>query len=331
MVSGAGVVQATLSVGSAANGGVRNGPIVDSTNSVGYAVTACSGGDSALTQFTFTTTTMVKTASAGLDTSGAGCTVPGIPTYDPAPDGRYYHLGIGNATAANNGEIIAAASTTGGQQISTFQFASSAMQTPAEATREIGSNPSVISPLTEFFNNTFITSSMTSVTATRGNPGVVTVMAHNTLSPGDVVLISGIAADADCDAADVAGINGMPTVASANATQFTFNATIPDMTNGPCDHFGSAVGGPDYMFMGVAQNSTELFSFLLPSGTVSGTPAPVTNITDVAGGTSGIVIDNNDAVDGQTASLYYGTLAASDSICGGGNFCAIKLTQGGLQ
>jgi hypothetical protein len=330
MVSSAGV-QATLSLGSVANGGIRGGPIVDSTNSVGYAVTACSGANSALTQFTFTTTTMVKTASAGLDTSGAGCTVAGLPTYDPTPDGRYYDLGISNATAANNGEMVAAASTTSGQQISTFQFVGSALQTTPEVTpRVIGTGPSVISPLTEFFNNTFITSSMSSVTATQGTPGVVTVTAHNTLSVGDVVFISGIAADGNCDAADVAGINGMPTVTSATATQFTFNATIPDPTTGPCDHFGSAVGGPDYMFMGVAQNPTELYSFFLPSGALSGTPA-MTNITDVAGGTSGIVIDNDDAVDGQTASLYYGTLAVSDTICGSGSFCAIKVTQGALQ
>jgi hypothetical protein len=330
MVSGAGV-QATLSVGSVANGGVRGGPIVDSTNSVGYVVTACSGGNSALTQFTFTTTTMVKTASAGLDTSGAGCTVPGVPTYDPTPDGRYFDLGISSGTAANNGEIVAAASTTSGQQISTFQFVGSALQTPPEATPEIGSGPSAISPLTHFFNNTFITSSMSSVTATQGNPGVVTVVAHNSLSVGDVVFISGVVADGDCDANDVAGINGMPTVTSATATQFTFNATIPDMTNGPCNVFSAtAVGGPDYMFMGIAQTPTELYSFFLPSGALSGTPA-VTNITDVAGGTSGIIIDNDDAVDGQTASLYYGTLAASDSICGSGNFCAIKLTQAELQ
>jgi hypothetical protein len=330
MVSSAGV-QATLSVGSVANGGVRGGPLVDSTNSVGYVVTACSGGNSALTQFTFTTTTMVKTASAGLDTSGAGCTVAGLPMYDPTPDGRYYDLGISNATAANNGEMVAAASTTAGQKISTFQFVGSALQTPPEATATMGTGPSAISPLTEFFNNTFITSSMSSVTATQGTPGVVTVTAHNTLSVGDVVFISGVAADGNCDAADVAGINGMPTVTSATATQFTFNATIPDMTNGPCNAFtATAVGGPDYMFMGVAQNPTELYSFFLPSGALSGTPA-VTNITDVAGGTSGIIIDNDDAVDGQTASLYYGTLAASDTICGSGSFCAIKVTQDALQ
>jgi hypothetical protein len=330
MVSGAGV-QATLSVGSVANGGVRGGPIVDSTNSVGYVVTACSGGNSALTQFAFTTATMVKTASAGLDTSGAGCTVPGVPMYDPTPDGRYYHLGIGSATAANNGEIIAAASATDGQRISTFQFVSSAMQTPAEATPEIGSGASVISPLTEFFNNTFITSSMSSVQATAGSPGVVTVTAHNSLSPGDVVLISGVQASGGfCSAADAAAINGMPTVTSATATQFTFNATIPDNTSGTgCDAFSaSAVGGPDYMFMGVAQSPTELLSFLLPSGALTATPAS-TNTSDAAGGTSGMVIDNNDAVDGQTASLYFGTLATSGAC--GGDFCAIKVTQGGLQ
>ncbi|MGA8367977.1 MAG: hypothetical protein WB716_11730 [Candidatus Acidiferrales bacterium] len=328
MVSSAGV-QATLSLGSVANGGIRGGPIVDSTNSVGYAVAACSGGNAALTQFSFTATTMTKAASAQLESSGAGCTVAGLPTYDPTPDARYFDLGIGSATAASNGELIAAASAGGGQNINTFQFVGSVMQTPPEATSVIGTAPSAISPLTEFFNNTFITSSMSSVMATQGTPGVVTVMAHNSLSPGDVVLISGVAADGDCDANDVAGINGMPTVTSATATQFTFNATIPDPTGGPCNDFSAtAVGGPDYMFMGVAQDSTELYSFFLPSGALSGTPA-MTNTSDADGGTSGIIIDNDDAVDGQTASLYYGTLATS-GVCSG-NYCAIKVTQAMLQ
>jgi hypothetical protein len=85
----------------------------------------------------------------------------------------------------------------------------------------------------------------------------------------------------------------------------------------------------------VVQNPTELYSFLLPNSLlVASGAAPVsvaTNTTDVAGGTSGIIVDN-DSTDGQASSIYFGTLAISTTICGtSAAHCAVKLTQAALQ
>jgi hypothetical protein len=328
-----------LSVGENVNGGIRDAPIIDSTNAVGYVVTACSNDtvgeadaeNSGLIQFKFTSSTLISVAVAGLDTNAnENCIVAGFPTYDPTPDDRYYVLGIGSAAAASNGEIIAAASGTGGQQLKTFQFVSSAMQTTPEAKPQIGTGPSVFSPLIEFYNSQVFT-----VTGVTASTTVVTVSATNTLSVNDMVTISGVTANAtnDCTVGDVSAINGgLQTVASASGTQFTFDATIPEATTGAgCIITGAAAtGGPDYMFLGVIQNPAEAYSFLLPAEAVTGNPTE-TNTTDVAGGTSAMVVDNDSTAE-QASSLYFGTLAKSTTICGTtATYCAIKLTQAALE
>ena len=342
----AGAMAATaLSVGEKLNGGIRDAPIIDSTNSVGYVVTACSlgttGGEtdttnSALVQFKFTSNTLTFVVAAGLD-SGANqaCTVAGFPLYDATPDYRYFALGIGSATAANNGEIIAASSGTGGQQIKTFQFVSSALQAMPEGgdKPQLGTGASVISPLTEFFN-----SQAFSVTGVAATTTVVTVTAANTLAANDTVSLSGVTANVGngCTAADVAAINGLQTVASATAANFTFNATIPSATSGTGCTVTGATAGADYMFMGVVQNPTALYAFNLPGGVLipglDNPPTPTaTNTADIAGGTSAIIVDN-DSTSGQASSVYFGTLATSTTICGAAPaYCAVKLTQAALQ
>ncbi|HKM90577.1 MAG TPA: hypothetical protein VJX29_08180 [Candidatus Acidoferrales bacterium] len=52
----------------------------------------------------------------------------------------------------------------------------------------------------------------------------------------------------------------------------------------------------------------------------------------VPGGTSGIIVDNVSA-EAQASSIYFTTQAPAPYPipCGTGNFCAVKLTQGGLQ
>jgi len=310
-----------LSVGENLNGGIRDSPMIDSTNGVGYVVTACSTGltggetdttNAGLIQFSFTSSTLTSVAAAELD-SGANqsCTVAGYPLYDPTPDDRYFVLGISSATAANNGEMIAASSGTGGQQLKAFQFVGSELQTaPEDADKpQIGTGPSVLSPLTEFWNGQVFT--VTGVTATTT---VVTVTATNTLAVNDMVTISGVTANTGNGgtAADVTTINSMQTVASATGTGFTFDATIGTATTGAgCTVSGAtASGGPDYMFFGTTE--PDMWSFLLPSGAESGTDV-TTNTTDVTGGTSGIVVDNN-STSGQASSLYFGTLATSTTI-----------------
>jgi len=335
-----------LSVGENLNGGIRDSPMIDSTNGVGYVVTACSTGltggetdttNAGLIQFSFTSSTLTSVAAAELD-SGANqsCTVAGYPLYDPTPDDRYFVLGISSATAANNGEMIAASSGTGGQQLKAFQFVGSELQTaPEDADKpQIGTGPSVLSPLTEFWNGQVFT--VTGVTATTT---VVTVTAANTLAVNDMVTISGVAANTGngCTAADVTAINGgLQTVASVSATQFTFNATIPSATTGCTVTGATASAGPDYMFVSATQNPSELYSFLLPTGILTGglDGPPIiaaTNTADIAGGTSAIVVDN-DSTAGQASSIYFGTLATSTTICGPtAAYCAVKLTQALLE
>jgi hypothetical protein len=153
-----------------------------------------------------------------------------------------------------------------------------------------------------------------------------------------MVTLAGVAANGanTCTAADITAINGgMQTVASATATSFTFAATIPTATTGCTVTGATATGGPDYLFVGVAQNPTELYSFLLPNSLlVASGVAPTsvaTNTTDVAGGTSGMIMDN-DSTAGQASSIYFGTLATSTTICGAtAAYCAVKLTQALLQ
>lgn len=349
MVTPAGVkVGTTAVVGENINGGVRAGPMIDSGNVTGFVVTACdnsgtlSGGEadttnSALWQFTFTSNTLTKGVGAELDTAAnEGCSLPGYPTYDPTPDERYYALGISKAAVANNGEIIGAASGSGGEQLKIFQFAGSVLQTIPLAKPQFeaaGSSP--MSPLTEFYNPISGAFTVTAVTATAA--GVVTVTAVNTLAANDLVTVSGVTANgAHCSAIDAAAINGgLNSVVTATGAQFTFDINPPGgfaaTTNPGCTvTVATATGGPDYMFVGVEQSSPGVYSFLLPGG-VAGNAIAETNTTDVAGGTSGIVIDN-DSTSGQASSLYYGTLATSTTICGAAAaYCAVKLTQGLLQ
>ncbi len=333
----------------AINGGIRDGAIIDSTNAVGYVVAACNPnttgegdtgitGNTGLIQFKFTSNTLSAVVYAGLDTgANQSCTTAGFPNYAPTPDERYYALGISGATAANNGEIIGASSGTGGQQLKELQFVSSTMQiTPPNGDKpQMGTNASPISPLTEFFNSQTVT--VTGVTATTT---VVTVTAANTFGVNDLVTLSGVAVNAgnNCTAGDVTAINGgMQIVISATATNFTFDATVSTATTGAgCTVTGAtATGGPDYLFVGVNENPSAVYSLLLPnsllvaSGAAPNTAA--TNTTDAAGGTSGMTVDN-DSTSGQASSIYFGTLATSTTICGTtAAYCAVKLTQAALQ
>ena len=329
------------------NGGIRDGAIIDTTNGVGYVVNACNpntsaasgetdtgtAGNTGLVQFKFTSNTLTSVTVTGLD-SGANqsCTTAGFPVYAPTLDNRYFTLGIGSATEASNGEIIGAASGTGGQQLKPFSFVSSVLQPAPLGKPQMGTNASVISPLTEFFNGQAFTITQVTATAT-----TVTVTANNNLAANDPVTISGVTANSanNCTAADVTAINGTQTVASATATSFTFSATIPTATSGSGCALTNASVGVDYLFVGVNANPTEVYAFALPNPLeIAQGVAPTaaaTNTADVAGGTSGIIVDN-DSIDGQASSVYFGTLATSTTICGStAAFCAVKLTQAALQ
>ncbi len=355
-VTSAGAIEATLELGvngttnfGPINGGIRDASIIDSTNAVGFVVTACNPnttgeqdtgvtGNTGLVQLKFTGTTMTAAVYAGLDTgANQSCGTAGYPNYAPTPDERYYALGISSATAADNGEIIGATSGTGGQQLKELQFVSSTMQTtpPNSDKPQLGSNASPMSPLSEFFNSQVFT--VTGVTATTT---VVTVTAANTLAANDLITLAGVAANTgnDCTAADITAINGgVQTVASATTTSFTFDATIPTATTGAgCTVTGAtATGGPDYLFVGVNENPSAVYTLLLPSSLLVASgdapPTVATNTTDAVGGTSAIIVDN-DSTAAQASSIYFGTLATSTTVCGTtAAYCAVKLTQAALE
>jgi hypothetical protein len=357
-LTSAGVIEATLNLGvngatdlGAVNGGIRDGTIIDSTNGVGYVVTSCNpntigegitgtAGNTGLIQFTYTSSTMTAVVFAGLDTgANQSCTVAGFPNYAPTPDERYYALGISSANTANNGEIIGASSGTGGQQLKELQFISSALQTtpPNGDKPQMGTNASPISPLTEFYNSQEFT--VTGVTAS-ATTDVVTVTANNTLAANDLVTLSNVANNLpnNCTALDIGAINGgVQTVVSATATNFTFAANITATTTGSgCTVTGAtATGGADYLFVGVNENPSAVYSLILPSSLLVAQGDPpnnaVTNTTDAVGGTSAMIVDN-DSTAAQASSIYFGTLATSTTVCGTtAAYCAVKLTQSGLQ
>ena len=203
-LTSAGATAATaLSLGAgdgSINGGIRDAPIVDSTNAVGYLTLACSGNttgpfhvppNAGLVQFDFTNgTTLTKIANVGVDHAATeNCSTAGYPMYAPTPDERYYALGIGSSTEANNGEVVEANSGSGGMQINTWGFTSSVMNTADLAGQQpLTPTATVVSPLTEFFNSEVFTVAGVSATA-----AVVTVTATNTLAANDLITMSGVA------------------------------------------------------------------------------------------------------------------------------------------
>jgi hypothetical protein len=79
------------------------------------------------------------------------------------------------------------------------------------------------------------------------------------------------------------------------------------------------------LFLGLLTTAVvEYFDISSTTTPTLGAPGQIAE----AGGASGIIVDNVSASN-QASSIYFTTLASSASC--GGNFCAVKLTQGGLQ
>jgi hypothetical protein len=332
------LVGASISIGISTNGGVWDGAIVDSTNGTVYFTTTCSGssGNSELAQIPFTAGGF-GTVITSIDTQGEGCAAGSSPQYAPTPDNQYYTKGITSASAANNGHILVSYQGTGSVRLAQWGFALGLLQSTRQFdTNSIYTAASVASsPSTEFegkdvaYTPTALTQSGTTVTVTT---------ATNLFFTGDVVTIAGVAAGSGgCTSAAVAAINGEQTVTVLSATQFTFTSAVSTtITSGSCTLTGSSATGPtqDYIFFGSGQPA--VYQFTLPMTSNSQTPSVTntTNVTSVTGNasaTSGMIVDN-DSNNGQASSIYYGTQATSTSQCGTtAAYCAVKLTQSGLQ
>jgi hypothetical protein len=338
--SSGGTQEATLTVGTSTAGGVRDAPMVDSTNGVGYAVSCNSASDPqpVLTQFAFTGTTLTSSAAAVLDyTNSSGyptacsASTP-IPPYDPTPNNQYFTTGISSATAGSNGTLIAFGSNDNGGYynfLQTYQFTSKKMSTTYYTIAYVGESAySASSPLTEFYGDD-VSYTISSVSQS-GTTVSVTTSAANKFVVGQVVVISGISAGGSCTAADASAIDGEQTVL-ASGTTFTFTSSqTATFGTGNCAQSSPTAVGPtqDYLFFSTT-TPAEVYTFEPPVG---GSWSPtVTNTTDATGGTSAMIVDN-DSSGGQASSIYFGTEATSTTLCGGtAAYCAIKLTQPALQ
>jgi len=107
---------------------------------------------------------------------------------------------------------------------------------------------------------------------------------------------------------------------------------------GQCSPITSFKNGSDRMFVSTTQASSALnYSFemwditnpLVMTPTPSTPSAKLYSDTYYTGGTSGIIVDNQGTGTDQS-NVYFGTLASSTQ-CTPTGYCAVKLTQSGLQ
>jgi hypothetical protein len=127
---------------------------------------------------------------------------------------------------------------------------------------------------------------------------------------------------------------GVMNTTPAMANDVTFNGiTNPGGICSPITSFYD--GTNDRLFVGVGADAATsgnniVAMFNINARITLNTTAPAATAANELGGTSGITIDNTSASP-QAASIYFGTLAKGASPCGAGLFCAVKLTQSGLQ
>jgi hypothetical protein len=151
------------------------------------------------------------------------------------------------------------------------------------------------------------------------------------------------------DSQDLFAINFNPTTGVANtAPIMSFNGNV-NPGNGPgiCSPITEFFdGSTDRIFVGMGDSNgtdganavtmwdvtTQLNNTSGPGGTL---PTPTATASPYLGGTTGITIDNNASGVAQAESIYFSTLIADPSTgvttCNPNHFCAVKLTQSGLQ
>jgi hypothetical protein len=114
----------------------------------------------------------------------------------------------------------------------------------------------------------------------------------------------------------------------------------PGGLNGTCSPITEFYDGTnDRIFVGMGQHLATTGANVVQMWNVNTqlTSAATTFTAQAAnylGGPSGMVIDNNASGVAQAESVYFTTLAANGTnpgICGANQFCAVKLTQSGLQ
>jgi len=115
----------------------------------------------------------------------------------------------------------------------------------------------------------------------------------------------------------------------------------PGGSNGTCSPITEFFdGSTDRIFIGMGEHLATTGANVVQMWNVtsqlqSTTSTYTAQATGYAGGASGLVVDNaaNPATYPQAESVYFSTLAAGATFttCGANNYCAVKLTQTGLQ
>ena len=87
----------------------------------------------------------------------------------------------------------------------------------------------------------------------------------------------------------------------------------------------------DWLFLGLSGGNVFNFNLNGTTGSAFGTffTTPTDTYT-VSGGPSGIIVDN-ESTDPQASSIYFSNLGSQACTTGGSGYCAVKLTQAGLQ
>jgi hypothetical protein len=293
-------------------GGVRDAPIVDSTNSRVYAVVGCSsasGGDSELTQFSFDGSHLTELARVPFTSTGCS---DSIPMYSPTPDNNYYTEGI------NSGLIYAGFAYDGTHaNVNAYGFTTKTMNTSAYGAAYFStSSAASFSPLTEFYGNPL----GVAITNVAQSSTTVTITATNSFAANDVVGITGVVASGtSCPTAAVSNINsGTHTIVTASTSSFTFAAPTNTITSGSCTLSSPTATLVGYAATVVSQSGTTVTVTTPSNAFVAG---QVVTIANVSGGTSGcptggaIAINAEQVVQTQasTSITFISPLSATGS------------------
>jgi hypothetical protein len=118
------------------------------------------------------------------------------------------------------------------------------------------------------------------------------------------------------------------------ANQFTLSNLVEQCS--PLTEFINVPGPPlaptDRLFLSLL-STQAINSYDITSVSGTGFPGGFTESATQAepGGTSGIIVDNESNTEIQASSIYFSTLRSTSCGAGGTGFCAVKLTQAGLN
>src|SRR5580698_922688 len=294
--------------------GIVATPIVDIANGVTFVVTANNGTSAVLEQVKTSTNLVHSTANIGQGSTG-GPTTPPVKLFEPTFNNNYYN-------DPSSGLITLCG--TGPSDTTPYQYA---FGFSADGT--MSESPSIKQQLsttatdrctgawTEFFNPNV--GLVDTITATSVASDVLTVTASNgNLTVGEQVFLQGTAESfLNGQTVTVTSLLG----AGPTYTGFTASFTASDYTN-PSDTGTVSVpsAGTDFFFFGLSTDCTAFAAgatgCVVDIG-VNGSTGTTTTAAAVAGGTSGIIIDNYGF-----ANIYFGARGANT---------AFQFTQNGLN